>query len=122
MQNICNPAEGYDDMERCNEDRVIEYDFALPVLRWFNDNHLPDVTRKVDRAMIAAMAMQGILGNSVMMTDTAKLSLQILAKEGQSTAAKDVSEVVVKATARMAVNYADALINELNKEDDESES
>jgi len=78
-------------------------------------NYIPDPTKKVDRIMIAAMAMQGILSNSVMMTETAKLSLQTLSlmQGGLQPTNEDVQEVAIKATACVAVNYADALINKL---------
>lgn len=61
----------------------------------FKPSHIPDATKKVDRAMIAAMAMQGLLNA----TSVERFSLRIKPES----------------IAEAAVEYADALIDELNK-------
>jgi len=60
------------------------------------DDHIPEATKKVDRAMIAAMAMQGLLNA----TSVERFTLRIK----PST------------IAEAAIEYADALITELGKE------
>lgn len=35
---VC-PSDDYPDMKDCEDDRIIEYDFALPVLRWLAKNY-----------------------------------------------------------------------------------
>jgi len=62
-------------------------------------DHIPDATKKVDRAIIAAMAMQGLLSNTK--------SIYI---DGE-TAEKSPENV-----AKIAAMFADALLAELGKE------
>lgn len=35
---VC-PSDDYPDMKDCDDDRIIEYDFALPVLQWLAKNY-----------------------------------------------------------------------------------
>ncbi len=70
--------------------------------------HIPEATKKVDRTMIAAMAMQGILASEQYIR-TLDYAITLSKKCGE---AKEMTTLV----AQEAVKYADALIAELKKE------
>lgn len=78
-------------------------------------NHIPDATKKVDRTMIAAMAMQGLLSNSTVMVEMSMAAKRSIETKAASPEAAEVSELAIKTAAAAAVRYADALIDELNK-------
>lgn len=71
-------------------------------------DHIPEATKKVDRTMIAAMAMQGLLASEQYIR-TLDYAITLSKKRGE---AKEMTTLV----AQEAVKYADALIAELKKE------
>lgn len=76
-----------------------------------NSDHFPDATRKVDRAMIAAMAMQGILSNQDL--------LLALNDQVNTNKAKGNNTSLATIVARESICYADALIAELGENEEE---
>lgn len=73
-----------------------------------NGDHIPDATKKVDRAMIAAMAVQGILSGKDLLL-ALNNQVNINKAKGDDTSLETI-------VAREAICYADALLAELGKE------
>lgn len=74
-------------------------------------DHIPDTTKKVDRTMIAAMAMQGLLANAVWV----QTKITHIQQEHSNDIDK-CGEELKREIAEDAVEFADALIMELDKE------
>lgn len=87
------------------------FDRAYQLGKERNGDHIPDATKKIDRAMIAAMAMQGILGNQSYWVDFDKTASALRCK-GEDIGIRTL-------IAREAVGYADALIAELGEKEEE---
>ena len=69
-----------------------------------------------ERLQVAAIAMQGILASpSIMAATTVSLQTEA-AKQGMALQNEEVSELTINAMAAMAVQSADALLTELEKE------
>jgi len=73
-------------------------------------DHIPDTTKKVDRAMIAAMAMQGLLSNAVWVNVKTEYIMQEYQNDDER------ASMLARELAEDSVEFADALIEELGKE------
>ncbi len=94
------------------------YGFSVRCVRNFTKNEIDlfdnilDATKKADRTMIAAMAMQGLLSNALYFQYRTE---QILKEYGDDI--DNCAEALKREISEDAVEFADALIAELRKEE-----